>query len=231
LFEIYQPVKENSMSAIQVQIQKVYPQRGHVYTLHEVEKVLDLDDSAHLGIVYQGKRTVIQTSHLTADQLLSVPGFKDTFWRYLYTTHEWIPVFEYDVDENRPITDFVDVEQWLEQDGPTEGWWCTPKGFPREQYYAAEWAERQKQDAEEAKAYSLQQAEVDGFEAGYAGKLDNIFEASTEHHAKYAEGVQRGVERRKLEDEDAAADDPALDVYNPNHRATVIRRMRVHHGY
>lgn len=104
------------------------PQRGHVYTLQQIEKALDLRDSPCLEFVHDNELAVLQTSHLSENELLAVPGFADTQWRYVLETYEWIPVFRY-VD-TRPITDFVDITVITEY-GETE-YWATPKGHPRE---------------------------------------------------------------------------------------------------
>lgn len=122
----------------QAQRKRMYPVRGNWYTLHQIEKQLSLEDSASLSFEYKGREGCIQNSHLTAEQLLSVPGIADSKWRYRSTTNEWIPVFEY-ADE-RPITDFVDLERWFDSDYNGGGqysddvWWATPKGFPRKQF-------------------------------------------------------------------------------------------------
>ena len=109
------------------------PVRGQLYTLREVYN-LNLRDSPHLGVVIDGNSSVVQDSHVTTEEMLSVPGFADTKWEYIRETHEWIPIFRY-AKVNPPITDFVDYEpensEWALKEG---GLWVTPKGFTREQY-------------------------------------------------------------------------------------------------
>jgi len=95
------------------------PIRGNVYTLAQVLK-LDLDDESPFLIFVRSKSMVIQTSHVTDDDLLKVPGMADSQWRYLYTTDECCPIFHF-VGPG-PITDLVDIVGTL----------ATPKGFPRE---------------------------------------------------------------------------------------------------
>jgi hypothetical protein len=98
----------------------MHPIKGTVYTLFEIETHLTLDDMAHLMFDGpNGRELVVQNSHLTKGQLLSVPGFSGTRWRYLHTTREWIPIFKY--VGVQPITNFLDID----------GDWATPKGFPR----------------------------------------------------------------------------------------------------
>lgn len=112
-----------------------YPKRDNIYTLREICEMLKLDDSPSLNFVCRGVDGVIQTSHVTEEQLLTVPGFAETKWRYVRTTIEWIPIFRY-VDE-KSIDQFVDLEEWRreewEKDRP-KYWWATPKGFPRQQF-------------------------------------------------------------------------------------------------
>jgi hypothetical protein len=136
---------------------KIYPKRGGVYTLREVEIVLELRDSAHLGFwhdlgaawvcascanddddcpyVHNHKvQCVIQTSHVTRDDLLSIPGFADSKWKYRYETDEWIPVFEF---VGTDIQQFVNIVPSLcdyNLDRDPNSQWVTPKGFPRKQY-------------------------------------------------------------------------------------------------
>lgn len=105
------------------------PVRGVVYTLEQVYK-LQLQDMPHLFIPEVG---VIQDSHIESpDQLLAVPHMKDTLWKYIRTTDEWIPIFHCENPEVAMLA--VDVEP---STSPySEGNWVTPKGLPRKQYEA-----------------------------------------------------------------------------------------------
>ncbi len=107
------------------------PVRNVVYTAAEVY-ALELDDSPSLGFRWRDRQACVQTSHVTDVQLLSVPGFADTRWRYLRTTHEWIPVFECVYTEL--LLPCLDIS--LEFDSLFKRYevWATPKGFPREWY-------------------------------------------------------------------------------------------------
>lgn len=109
------------------------PRAGSVYTTEEIINKLALADSPSLNFRHNGRRGCVQDSHLTKEQLLSVPGMGERRWKYERTTYEWIPVFNY-VDE-RPITDVVDLEPYFDFDGTDDrkSWWATPKGFPRDQ--------------------------------------------------------------------------------------------------
>jgi len=64
------------------------------------------------------------------EDVLSIPGFAESWWEYKYETDEWIPVFHY--VGTAPITDFIDHEP--KNSSYENAQWCTPKGFPREQY-------------------------------------------------------------------------------------------------
>lgn len=105
------------------------PVPGRVYTLREAF-ALELPDSPHLGFNREGRRHCVQDSHLTEEQTLAALG--DTRWRYLRTTYEWIPVFEY--ADDRPITAFVDIEADRSPSANRGDLWVTPRGFPRDQY-------------------------------------------------------------------------------------------------
>ncbi|BCM95215.1 hypothetical protein [Burkholderia phage FLC6] len=112
------------------------PRMNAFYTLEQVQNHLILKDSAFLQFEYQGQTATIQDSDLTIEQMLALPGLKDTIWQYLYTTSEWIPIFKArDLEE---VLKFVDIEQenlapYARDDKP--GWWVTFKGHPRAQYY------------------------------------------------------------------------------------------------
>lgn len=111
------------------------PVRGCTYSLATICNDLKLLDSPSLGIVINGRKSVIQNAHVLDDELLSIPKFADSLWEYKYTTNEWIPIFEYVGQTN--ITEFVDYENEINFDGAVlESLWVTPKGFPREQYYS-----------------------------------------------------------------------------------------------
>lgn len=108
-----------------------YPKRGQQYTLLQIMKDLYLRDSPHLCIDVEGVDGVMQTSHLTEEELLSVDKIGDTNWQYVRETDEWIPIFKYVGNpHNLPITHFVDVEDYAAlPPHDHEKFWITPKGF------------------------------------------------------------------------------------------------------
>lgn len=107
------------------------PQKGEVYTLQPMLTKLDLPDTPSLHFMCQaGERieeTVLQTGHVSRDQLLSVPGLAATRWRFLYITWEWIPIFACR-EAWSTLKTMIDVEGGDDE----ELLWATPKGFPRE---------------------------------------------------------------------------------------------------
>lgn len=109
---------------------KPYPRRGVVYTLRQILEDLDLDDFPALDFSSEFGRAVIQCSHVTDKQLLSVPGLAGTRWRYKYTTREWIPVFV--ATDDAAVRDCVDVRNDFDELMQRQDIWVTPKGFPRE---------------------------------------------------------------------------------------------------
>ncbi len=105
-----------------------YPIRNNVYTLEQITK-LYLRDSPALLVEHN---SAVQESHLTEQQLLSVPGIKDSKWKYIRETHEWIPIFNYCSDE--PWQTYFDSEPYVGGFGSqANALWVTPKGFPRAQ--------------------------------------------------------------------------------------------------
>lgn len=113
-----------------------YPKRGKHYTFEEITK-LTLRDSPSLIFIHENIPGVIQTSHLIDEELLSVPGMKESVWSYERETHEWIPIFHFNTLVNqRPITDLIDIEvckSTLKLED-RKAWWATPKNFYRKQY-------------------------------------------------------------------------------------------------
>ena len=102
-----------------------YPKPFEVYTFREICEDLILRDSPHLMFYdTEGERDVIQTSHMTEEDMLSVEGFADSKWKYIRETDEWIPIFMYagDVD----IFTFV-----MKTEEPYGDETYSLKGFPR----------------------------------------------------------------------------------------------------
>lgn len=90
-----------------------------------LSKLCSMSVSGHLFLQFKhgGRTYIVQDSHLTDAELLSVPGFASSVWRYSWTIHEDIHLFMY--EDRRPITDFVDIA-----DSDASGALVTPKGFP-----------------------------------------------------------------------------------------------------
>lgn len=114
------------------------PIKNRVYTLRQVFQ-LRLRDTPHLGFAGpRGARCVIQTSHLMEVDLLAVPGWADTQWKYLYETDEWIPVFQY-VGPIKTLVDLLHIEvelnPYLAEDDGVPGYWCVPVCDQRPQFY------------------------------------------------------------------------------------------------
>lgn len=102
------------------------PKQGHVYSLREVYS-LELGDAPCLMVLIGDHRYPVQDSHVTEEQLLSVPGLADTQWEYKRTTHEWVPVFNMEQYGGTKAETFFDVQRLEAEDS----YWITPKGFPR----------------------------------------------------------------------------------------------------
>ena len=106
-----------------------YPEYDQVYTLYEMLNSLDLPDCPFLQFFYKGVECVIQTSHISNEELLNVPGMSESKWHYKTTTHEWIPIFLY-AENNIDILELVDIKPSKEKNE----YWVTVKGYPRAQY-------------------------------------------------------------------------------------------------
>ena len=110
----------------------MYPQKGRIYTLENIFK-LTLPDTPFLRIIIdptlgefeQDNLASVQDSHITREQLLSIPGIASTSWRYDKTTSEDIPLFTYIA--RQPWSEFFKAEPYPD----TNQWWVTPRAFPR----------------------------------------------------------------------------------------------------
>ena len=115
------------------------PRSNQIYTLEEVVNVLYLRDSPALFIPGIG---CIQDSHLQmgCEGMLTVPGLKETKWRYIRETTEWIPIFGAveDAENMALVMAGVDYEPYDKENlgcGANDDLnWVTPKGFPRPQH-------------------------------------------------------------------------------------------------
>lgn len=112
------------------------PESGKVYTLAEIEE-LELRDSPflQLTLVIPGSKEgylgqyPIQTSHCTAEDLLKIPGWANSRWRFVLETREYIPVFL--CRDEELVRSLVDVEV---SNDDNQGYWITPKAYSRKQY-------------------------------------------------------------------------------------------------
>jgi hypothetical protein len=120
---------------VAIEAARIYPKRGQVYTLAEIDKVLYMRDSAHLMFWFEvngeRKELVIQNSCGNVPPV-ELPGWLDSQWKYMYETDEWIPIFRY--AGQQPITDFVTIEDDLcEYAEPGDKYVCI-KGLHMDQY-------------------------------------------------------------------------------------------------
>lgn len=80
--------------------------RGQVYTLEQLES-FSLSDAPFLMVEHEDHYYPVQTSHLTAEQLMNDLGWANTEWKYRYTTDEWIPIFYATIHFNMELVDIV----------------------------------------------------------------------------------------------------------------------------
>lgn len=91
-----------------------------VYTFEELME-MDLPDSPHLQFVHDNQVHVIQTSHVSDERLIKIPGMRKSQWWYEKTTRECVPIFWYEDEDIMSIVDINDIGGKC---------WVTPKGFP-----------------------------------------------------------------------------------------------------
>lgn len=110
---------------------KKYPVRGTRYTLEEILMALELRDSPFLCFRHKGEDCVVQLSHCTDENIFSSPDLTKSVWTYRYETEEWIPIFNFATDNPKTPEELFNIEPDV---NGRDGYYVTPKGFPREQY-------------------------------------------------------------------------------------------------
>lgn len=108
----------------------MHPKVNEIYTLNQICNVLELDDIPCLEFKF-GRYGNVQMSHVTDKEILSIPLFSETKWKYIKTTFEWIPIFKYSEENKYPISRFLLLEVDIENPNV---WWACPIGFPKEQW-------------------------------------------------------------------------------------------------
>lgn len=125
---------------------KKYPIQGESYTYAQILE-LDLDDSPFLRVPtpadpitgrLRGLTTIQDAFVDDLDKFAAILG--DRRFKYLFTTNESIPIFEF-VGTYDDIKDVLDFEPCLDTSDirGSSPWWCTPKAYPNKQYY--KWAD------------------------------------------------------------------------------------------
>jgi hypothetical protein len=110
----------------------VKPRVGQVYSSEEILRNLDLRDTPFFMFMFNDHRVVIQTSHMTDSEVLSVEKFSDVRWKYIRETSEWIPIFH--AVDNDEILRLVNIEKSTDNYDGGDGYWVTLVGHHREQY-------------------------------------------------------------------------------------------------
>jgi hypothetical protein len=116
---------------------KQFPITGKRYTLAQIVNDLELDDSPFLRVNMEGTQVPLQTSHFLKEDLLKVEGWAELEFVYVRTTSEWIPLFNLVPEHKEKFVSLCDVRTTIYTDWDVceDGYWITPKAFPRKQYY------------------------------------------------------------------------------------------------
>jgi hypothetical protein len=99
-----------------------FPIQNTIYTFSDIAS-LDLPDSPSLLFIYKNKECIIHRSHVTDQELINIPGMKNSRWCYEKTTHEDIPIFWYS-DDTIDIQTIIDIKK-----NNYGNYSATPKGF------------------------------------------------------------------------------------------------------
>lgn len=111
------------------------PIRNAEYTFKQICEELNLKDTPFLRFHYNGEIQVVQTSHCTEEQMMALPFWAESCWRYQYTTDEWIPLFMFAKDQD--IHALVDIAPMIDPYAESPNvMHVTPKGLPEAQYYS-----------------------------------------------------------------------------------------------
>lgn len=116
---------------------KRMPMFGSRYTLAQIINDLELDDSPFLMVEMEDEFIPMQTSHFLKAELLKVEGWSELQYYYIRTTNECIPIFHLVPEHKEKFVALCDINTtvytgWNQTE---DGYWITPKAFPRKQYY------------------------------------------------------------------------------------------------
>lgn len=108
------------------------PVPGRVYTAKQVLTELHLPDLPFFMVRgHNNEWNPIQTSCVSDEKALLVPGFAESLWKFVRITKEWIPVFHY-VKAGLPPEAFCTIEDDVE--GRRGHSWVCLVGFHRDQH-------------------------------------------------------------------------------------------------
>lgn len=113
----------------------IKPERNKIYSYKEIVEILSLEDAPYLRMFIDDSYQSVQDSHVSEEEMLSIEGWPESQWRYMHTTHEWVPIFNYVGEDFKHL---VDVEDYIDPYPDSEfkeSKWITPKNFPRPQPY------------------------------------------------------------------------------------------------
>jgi hypothetical protein len=91
----------------------MYPESNQIYTLHEIINVLSIPDIPSLNFNYNNNDYYIDLAQISYENLLNIPGMKESKWKFYNTTHEWIPIFWY-ADDDIDINTIVDFNKYID---------------------------------------------------------------------------------------------------------------------
>jgi len=115
---------------------RIFPRRDEVYTFEQIVHELDLRDSACLTFWENEICQNIQDAHISEHDMLALPHWAESRWKFVMETNEWIPIFRFAKDNEVTIDQLVDKEPHIDPFAKEAGvLWCVPKGTDREQWY------------------------------------------------------------------------------------------------
>jgi hypothetical protein len=94
-------------------MQMIFPEYNQVYTLEEIINVLSIPDMPSLNFEYNNNNYSIDIAQISTENLLNIPGMKESKWKFHKTTHEWIPIFYY-ADDHIDINNIVDFNKYID---------------------------------------------------------------------------------------------------------------------
>lgn len=115
---------------------RFFPRANEVFTFKQIVEELDLRDSPCLTFSENEISQNIQDAHINEHDILALPHWAESRWKFVRETDERIPIFVFAKDNQVSIDELVDKEPEIDPFAKEAGHlWVVPKGAKRDQWY------------------------------------------------------------------------------------------------